>query len=903
MVQVAFGLLALAITGYFLLLGLRHPHLRRMAWRNVWAHKQSAVLTILGLTVSTSMIAITLIESQSMNNSVDAHLEAHYETIAYDLHAAGQDRLATSYLDESSLLAIDQELNGHALPVVAYTPTVIRKDDQGKVEMIEPQVHTIGVDEEAAIRFDGKLSRVFTAALQQDEAILSERTASALDVREGDAIYILDTDNAEHRMTVSRVVQEQGLTGYPGAMQADSTILVSLETGRTLMGIREPVYTNLLLSEEAPAGWHAVPVRAEAENSLRDAINMLTVIFSVTSINAVIIGLVLITNIFKFIAEERRQEMGILRAVGLGRVELRRLLTMEGLLFGAISGLLGVLFGWLITYGLMQLMSMTFRSAFPLTRGIFDLSFDPAAALSSYAIGLLIVYTCVGLIAKAAARVPIIDALQIRPDDHAYGKRRHSVLLLWLSILAGVAIVSFVAITAVPDIRRQWVTDDRMPIIFLAAFLSIPMLILITVQWLPMMSEGILRLFRRSASMTLVLRLALRSMSVNRFRTSLLLIMFAAISCFVSLPVIYNHAMEQSMNLQNPLRLTGGHELVARDQRTLHTERIMASMRQLPKEEAPPLEAFELSAVHQLTWKESQGEWGTFFFKVNGIDSSFSASNEIPLTRRDSRFASDREAWEELALSEDAVILSEDALMQFYGRAYKIGDSFTVQVGGQRVEKRIIAIAGLVGYHPESYGIWVNQATIPTLAKDPDEIHTTVFVNVTDAWDSTTARQIEKALTLMNIHPVTDIVESESGWYRLMMFIIGLMKYFNQAALGIGMLGLIVVMYRLVRQRRQQLGLLRAIGVTPKLIMRSILLEGVGIGFIGITLGFVAGTYMSFVIFETLMGADLGKEMTLPIGEIGMNFVLAIAVSVVTAYVPSRKVLRVSPLEAARYSR
>ncbi len=902
MLQIAFGLLALAITGYFLLLGLRYPHLRRMAWRNVWAHKQSAALTILGLTVSTSLIAITLIESQSMNSGVDSHIKTHYGKIAYDLHAAGQYRLATSYLDEASLRAINQGLTDAALPVVAYTPTVLRKNDRDRIEIIEPRVHTIGLRMEDAIRFDPKLSQLFTDALQPDEAILSERAASALDVRAGDEIYVLDTDNVEHRMTVSRVAKEQGLTGYPGSMQAESTILVSLETGRTLMGIREPVYTNLLLSQEPPSGWHAVPVREQAEDSLRDATNMLTVIFSVTSLNAVIIGLVLITNIFKFIAEERRQEMGILRAVGLGRVELRRLLTMEGLLFGAISGLSGVLLGWLITYGLMLFMSLTLRSAFPLSKAMFELRFNFTATLTSYAIGLLIVYICVMLIARSAAKVSIIDALQTRPDDKDHGSRRRSMLLLWLSIIAGVVIVSFVAGTAVTDIREQWITDDRMPLVFLAAFLSIPMLILIAVQWLPIMAGGILRLFRRSASMTLVLRLALRSMTVNRFRTGLILMMFAAISCFVSLPVIYNHAMEVSMNQQNPLRLTGGHELVARDQRTLYTERIMEQIRELPREETPDLEAFRLSAVHQLTWKESQGEWGTFFFKVNGIDGSFAASNEIPLTRRDSRFASDRAAWEELARNQDAVILSEDALMQLYGRPYKIGDAFTVQVGGQSVEKRIIAIAGLVGYHPESYGIWINQASLPALAKDPDEVHTTVFVNVADSADRTTAQQIEKALTLMNMNPVTDIVESESGWYRLMIFIIGLMQRFNQAALGIGMIGLVVVMYRLVRQRRQQLGLLRAIGVPPRTIMRSILLEGVGIGVIGITLGFVAGSYMSFVIFDTLMGTDLGIQMKLPFGEIGANLLLAIAACILTAYIPSRKVLRVSPIEAARYS-
>ena len=61
-------------------------------------------------------------------------------------------------------------------------------------------------------------------------------------------------------------------------------------------------------------GWKIINVREAANDELDDHLKFLPA-FYIASISAILIGIALVINIFKMLAEERRQEWGILRAV------------------------------------------------------------------------------------------------------------------------------------------------------------------------------------------------------------------------------------------------------------------------------------------------------------------------------------------------------------------------------------------------------------------------------------------------------------------------------------------------------------------------------------------------------------------------------------------------------------
>jgi putative ABC transport system permease protein len=60
---------------------------------------------------------------------------------------------------------------------------------------------------------------------------------------------------------------------------------------------------------------------------------------------SVIAGVLLLVNIFVMLAEERKSELGMLRAVGMKRGRLVRSFLIEGTVYALVAALLGVLIG------------------------------------------------------------------------------------------------------------------------------------------------------------------------------------------------------------------------------------------------------------------------------------------------------------------------------------------------------------------------------------------------------------------------------------------------------------------------------------------------------------------------------------------------------------------------------
>ncbi|MDQ6423649.1 FtsX-like permease family protein [Paenibacillus sp. LHD-117] len=889
LIMSAIGAALSVYLGYLL---LRYSHLRRLAWRSIRNQRRSTLLTIIGLAISTALISMTLIANATLTRTAESETENYYGPIAYDIPSRNQPAAASTFFDFQTIQQIRQKIDGPSLPIVNLPATYMTKNGKGEIKRHSPYINTIGVDTAEAIRFDSSLSKLLSSEPQRDEVLLSSRAAAVLKARTGDAVYVVDASNREHRLRVSGVLQERGLTGYPGIFRAHATAIVALDTARSLAGIDGPTYTNLLTTNRPPSEWIGEPVLENYTSTSKDAIGFLTILIGIASLNAILIGIVLVTNIFRLIAEERRNEMGILRAIGLGKSDIWRLLMLEGLLYGIFSGMIGVAIGWMLAYILLkQIAPMIIGESF--LNLMSHLTVDPVLALSSLSFGLLIIFLCVLFIARKTVKLSIVEAIQpVQPMRQT--NKKQAIRNSWLFILSCLIMMSFTILFAVPDIRKEWITDDQIPVIIAILFLSIPLLAFITARLLPLIGRGILYMFRNTAAASLIIRLAFRNLNTNPLRTGLILFMFIAISCFISFFILYSNTMRQYMSEDNPIVLTGGHDLAARDWRPLDTESIVRHME--ASDEYERIAPFQLSAVQQLLWKKSWGEWGQYEIKINGIDSSFAESNDIPLLVRDSKYASDREAWREIIHNDEVVIVATDV------RSYGVGELIPIQVGDRTVNKTVIAIAGLSGYDPESYGIWTNPNVLEELAKSKSEIHSTVFIKLGEQADNESIERIKHLLSLQNIYPVTNIVESEIGYYRQGIFISNMLQTFNIAALGIGMIGLIVVMYRLIRQRSRQIGVLRAIGMRPDTVLLSLMLEGFILGSLGLALGFAVGASVSFVSFNTISELSEADSLSLPFLKLLIYFCAALALSLAFSFVPARKALQVSPTEATRIS-
>ena len=126
---------------------------------------------------------------------------------------------------------------------------------------------------------------------------------------------------------------------------------------------------------------------------------------------------------------------------------------------------------------------------------------------------------------------------------------------------------------------------------------------------------------------------------------------------------------------------------------------------------------------------------------------------------------------------------------------------------------------------------------------------------------------------------------------------------FMALGLLVGIAALGIVSTRAVVERRQEIGVLRAIGYRRGMVMLSFLLESSFVSLLGTLLGATLGIILAWQAF-TGITAEEGVEtlsFTVPWAEIAFILVVTYGFSMLATYLPARQASRTYPAEALRY--
>ncbi len=119
--------------------------------------------------------------------------------------------------------------------------------------------------------------------------------------------------------------------------------------------------------------------------------------------------------------------------------------------------------------------------------------------------------------------------------------------------------------------------------------------------------------------------------------------------------------------------------------------------------------------------------------------------------------------------------------------------------------------------------------------------------------------------------------------------------------LMVGIAALGVISLRAVVERRQQIGVLRAIGYRRRMIQLSFLMESSFIALLGIAIGVGLGTILSYNIVNDLRDNIETIRFKIPWIQIGVIVAIAYLFSLLTTFLPARQASRIYPAEALRY--
>src|SRR5579871_901464 len=152
--------------------------------------------------------------------------------------------------------------------------------------------------------------------------------------------------------------------------------------------------------------------------------------------------------------------------------------------------------------------------------------------------------------------------------------------------------------------------------------------------------------------------------------------------------------------------------------------------------------------------------------------------------------------------------------------------------------------------------------------------------------------QVDAELPVTGVRSMEDIVGDSFGQRQITLWLLGAFAAVALALAAIGIYGLLAYS---VEQRRQEMGIRRALGAQPADLLQLVLREGLGLTAIGVAAGlvgaFAARRVLSAFLFHT--------NPTDPAIFAAMA-VLFIVVAAAASYLPARRALRVDPVVAIR---
>ena len=178
-------------------------------------------------------------------------------------------------------------------------------------------------------------------------------------------------------------------------------------------------------------------ITAEVQGQIKDVLNIFSTFLIVFSYIALGIGSFVIYNVFSITAAQRLRENALLRAIGASRRQVSRALLVESTAMGVVGSVIGFGSGILLSQLLSALLKAT---GFEVpTQG---LAISTSAFVNTFVAGVLVTVLAAWLPARRAGRVPPLAALRDTALDSAGNITRRVIVGLIIVALGGVGLVS-----------------------------------------------------------------------------------------------------------------------------------------------------------------------------------------------------------------------------------------------------------------------------------------------------------------------------------------------------------------------------------------------------------------------------------------------------------------------------
>ena len=580
---------------------------------------------------------------------------------------------------------------------------------------------------------------------------------------------------------------------------------------------------------------------------------------------ALFVGAFLIYNAFAMTVIERTREFGMLRTIGMTRWQVTGQMLLEATILGLLGSSLGIGLGILLARGLTRLMEVVINS--PLR----EIQFPLETVSASFAIGLVVTLIAAFVPARQAGRISPMEALRIR------GRSREGWLIRQGWILGLVLLVG----SAVVLIWNPFPYDVQFrfgSLTVFGLFAGATLLIPGTVGGWERAGRPLLRLLYGSSG-----SLGSRNVQRSRQRTALTV---AALMIGVAM-VIMTRSMTQSFagDLRSWMNAYIGGDIYIGSTISLRGDMARRIESVQGVSAVAPIRYFNVD------WRTPGGDTQTI---------NFMAFNPVSYSRVTSFvFSEDQVDVEEVIhrLNQGGSVLLSSVLAEKYGLT--TGDSITLRTS-VGLSKFLIA-AVVVDFYNQGLVVQGSWEDMRRFYRINDA--STFMVRVADGYP---VEQVQQRIDDLYGKRYRLSLESNtsirSRALNLMDQAFSLFDVMALIAVAVGSLGVINTLTMSVIERTQEIGMLRAVGMTRGQVVRMVLAEAGLMGLFGGLLGLATGIILARILFSG-MAAMSGYKLTfvMPADGVLVTLLAALIISQIAAIFPATRAARIKILEAVHY--
>ena len=587
---------------------------------------------------------------------------------------------------------------------------------------------------------------------------------------------------------------------------------------------------------------------------------------------ALLVGLFLVMNTTTIAIAERRKEFGILRAIGAPKVSLLLILLLESTLLGLVGSTLGVLLGKFVAERTSELMTGALSLQYLIPIHLDRLAIGLPQWIKGVGLGTGVAWFATLISGRAALRIEPVEAVKGAPAtlplSHPLAPWTGALFLLLIMLDAGLGWSN----------RFAWFRSLNPLLLMLGAILLSPTLVRSLIRLLRVLlpspsirlgADQLLRNPRRTGGNIMVLM------------TGLMLVIVLALT---------NQSIKHSLNLWFD--------------RTLAADLVVSSSGKILSFQVQPLDEGLKAEIEALPGVDSSGGYGATglrYVKQRYADHTLALKAfDRPHPRIGSRIfdlvEGDRDEVFKRFFdpSRNTILVSQNFVLKFNkGPGEDIELSTPTGIRSFRIE-------GVVAEFTNPEGVfYVNREVYRKYWKD--RLISGFFVMVREGLDPARVRATldatlgkEKGLmATLNADLAREaraMVDQSFAYTRAI----------EASALLVGLFGLFNTLLISVLERRREMGVLRAIGMTRSQLTNMILGEGVIQGLTGGIVAVAVGVFGTYFWIMGTVSALLGwvLQFSVPPGALIRTLAFGLGVGILAGLLPARIISRLEIRDA-----